>query len=182
MTTVILILACIVTVSYLLKVSVMSFRAQCVVAVAYAVFAWISMGRMTEVSHDMFTQLLASRPTRLNMGVCITLEAVVMMAWCFLSPLNSHPSRESKGGYLLSFYPGLLFAAAICFIQAQLLWLLPGTSFTLLAWLSAVGVLLLTIGGSRLLSWLTGNPSLRMEMLFIVNLLALLLCIIVTGG
>ena len=95
MTTVILILTCIVTISYLLKVSMMSFRAQCVVAVVYAVFAWISMGRMTEVSHDMFTQLLASRPTRLNMGVCITLEAVVMMAWCFLSPLNSHPSRES---------------------------------------------------------------------------------------
>ena len=91
MTTVILILACIVTVSCLLKVSMMSTRTQCVVAVAYGLFAWLSMGWMTEVSHDMFTQLLTARPTRLNIGVCITLEAMVMMAWCFRSPLPSHP-------------------------------------------------------------------------------------------
>ena len=181
MTTVILILACIVTVSFLLKVSMMSVRTQCVVAVVYALFAWLSMGWMTEVSHDVFTQMLLSRSTRLNLGVCITLEAVVMMAWCFCSPLSSS-SGESKAAFLLSLYPGLLFVAAICFVQAQLLWLLPGSSFTMLAWLSAVGVLLLTIGGSRLLCWLIGSPWLRKEMLFIVNLLALLLCIIITGS
>lgn len=173
MTTVILILACIVTVSCLLKVSLMSTRTQCVVAVVYGLFAWLSMGWMTEVSHDMFTQLLTARPTRLNIGVCITLEAMVMMAWCFRSPLTSH---------LLSFYPGLLFAAAISFVQAQMLWLLPGSDFTLLAWLSALGVMLLIMGGSRLLRWLTGSDAQRKEMLFIVNLLALLLCIIITGG
>ena len=90
-----------------------------------------------------------------------------------LSPLTSH---------LLSFYPGLLFAAAISFVQAQMLWLLPGSDFTLLAWLSALGVMLLIMGGSRLLRWLTGSDAQRKEMLFIVNLLALLLCIIITGG
>ncbi len=180
MTTVILILACIVTVSCLLKVSMMSTRTQCVVAVAYGLFAWLSMGWMTEVSHDMFTQLLTARPTRLNIGVCITLEAMVMMAWCFRSPLTSHPSPLTS--HLLSFYPGLLFAAAISFVQAQMLWLLPGSDFTLLAWLSALGVMLLIMGGSRLLRWLTGSDAQRKEMLFIVNLLALLLCIIITGG
>ena len=63
-----------------------------------------------------------------------------------------------------------------------MLWLLPGSDFTLLAWLSALGVMLLIMGGSRLLRWLTGSDAQRKEMLFIVNLLALLLCIIITGG
>ena len=50
-----------------------------------------------------------------------------------------------------------------------------------MAWLSAVGVFLLTLLGNRLLCWLMPEPPLRKEMLFIVSLMVLLLCIVITG-
>jgi hypothetical protein len=42
-------------------------------------------------------------------------------------------------------------------------------------------VALLSVGGSRLLRWVLGPRAFRQELLFIVNLLIVLLCVVLTG-
>ena len=81
----------------------------------------------------------------------------------------------------LYYYPGLLFAPALCYFQAQLFYLVPGIDFAVMRWLSSLFVLLFVIGGSWFLRWLLGDRAVRQEMLFIINLLIVILCVAITG-
>ncbi|MBR1400674.1 MAG: hypothetical protein IJ604_14830 [Prevotella sp.] len=169
------IMACLVAVSFLLKVGFFPMKGLVAVAFISAAFtAWV-VPRMTELPHDAFIEMCTNRNTLLNLAVCVVLEAVVMIAFCFATP------RTRWMRLLLCCYPGMLFAAAICYFLAQLLFLMPGVGFELLRWISALAALLFVVGGSTLLRRALGNRPARQEMLFIINLLILILCVAITG-
>ena len=161
--------------SSLVKAGLLSTRMRIAIAMCYAAFMWWVTPRMTELSHEVFTQLAATRGVLLDVAVCMVIEAVVMMAYCFCSP-------KQKGWYvILDYEPGLLALPALCYFQVQLLYGLPGVDYDWVAWLSAGLVLLLMLGGSLLLRWLLRERHLLMELLFIINLMIVILCVAITG-
>lgn len=169
------ILAGMILMSSLVKVGLLPMKVRLVVAVCYAAFmGWIT-SHMTELSHEVFVQLATNRSIMLDLAVCVILEAVMMMTYCFCSP------KQKVWRVLLEYEPVLLAIPALCYFQAQLLYGLPGVDYGWVAWLSAGFVLFLILCGSLFLRWLLQERHLLQELLFIINLMIVILCVAITG-
>ena len=80
------ILACFVTVSFLLKVGFFATKGLVAVGIVFAIFTLCVTPRMTELSHDVFLQITTTKEILLNVAVCMVLESVIMIAYCFTCP------------------------------------------------------------------------------------------------
>ena len=169
------ILAGMILMSSLVKAGLLPMKVRLVVAVCYAAFmGWVT-SHMTELSHEVFVQLATNRSIMLDLAVCVILEAVMMMTYCFCSP------KQKVWRVLLEYEPVLLAIPALCYFQAQLLYGLPGVDYGWVAWMSAGLVLFLMLGGPLLLRWLLRERHLLLELLFIINLLIVVLSVAITG-
>ena len=126
----------------------------------------------------------ASREKMLDVSVCITLEAAILITFCFdcFSGMRTRDTAFKRSvTFLLHLYPGLLIGGVLCYILAELLFSFPGIDFNMLSWTVATTTFLLIGVGARLLQILLGDKALRLEILFIVNLFIVVLSIIATG-
>ncbi|GHS99938.1 hypothetical protein FACS189421_11320 [Bacteroidia bacterium] len=114
-------------------------------------------------------------------AVLITIESVICFGFCFFS-LREIPGRK-KGKWwmiILDWYPGLLIFPVLFYVLTQIIFSLSGTSFTLIAYLFAGGVL----AGLPLLTWLIKRlypeKEFRLELHFIVSLFVCIIGLIAT--
>lgn len=177
-------LALFITFSFLLKVGFYSRWGVWAIAAGYALFAGAVTPWMTEQSKTVMAAFFASRPQMLNLSVGVTLEAAIMIAFCFDCSAETHTrhtSFQQAVTFLLKLYPGLLTGGVICYALALLLFTFPGLDFGNLPWIAAGVTFLSVSAGSRLLRHIIGDKPLRLEMLFFVNLFIAILSIIATG-
>lgn len=177
-------LALFIALSFLLKVGFYPRRGVWAVAAGCALFAWWVTPWVTEQSKSTVATFLASRPQLLDLSVCVTLEASVMVAFCF----DCFPETRTRNTafrqavtFFLKLYPGILIGGVIGYALALLLFTFPGLDFGNLSWIAAAVTFLTVCAGSRLLRYALGDRSLRLEVLFAVNIIMVLLCIIATG-
>ncbi len=182
MEAVIVTLACLIFVSTCLKTGFLPMKYWFAIGAGYAIWTWIVTPWVAAQPGSWLTDFLADRQNALNLSVCITLEATVMIAFCFES------AGESKQGTLkwladkiLFFYPGLLLAGVIPYTIQRLMMLLPGIDFTLLQWAATLAMLVLILLGTWILKILGGKQPQQLEMIFILNLFIVILSIILTG-
>ena len=147
--------------------------------------AWLVTPWMTEQSKTVVAAFFASRPQMLNLSVCVTLEAAIMITFCFdCFAKIAYPQHglQTSGHPLPEVYtPGILIGGVICYVLALLLFTFPGIDFGSLSWIAA-GVTFFAVGaGSHLLRYAIGDKPLRLEVLFIVNIFIVILSIIATG-
>jgi hypothetical protein len=120
----------------------------------------------------------------LNLSVCVTLEAAIMITFCFdcFAKMRTRNTAFKQAVTLfLKLYPGILIGGVICYVLALLLFTFPGIDFGSLSWIAA-GVTFFAVGaGSHLLRYAIGDKPLRLEVLFIVNIFIVILSIIATG-
>ena len=76
-------LALFIALNFLLKVGFYPRWGMWTVAAGCAFFAWLVTPWMTEQSKTVVAAFFASRPQMLNLSVCVTLEAAVMITFCF---------------------------------------------------------------------------------------------------
>ena len=134
--------------------------------------------------HIEIAAFFASREKMLDVSVCITLEAAILITFCFdcFSGMRTRDTAFKRSvTFLLHLYPGLLIGGVLCYILAELLFSFPGIDFNMLSWTVATTTFLLIGVGARLLQILLGDKALRLEILFIVNLFIVVLSIIATG-
>ncbi|WP_296121198.1 hypothetical protein [uncultured Bacteroides sp.] len=177
-------LAIFIALGFLLKVGFYPRWGMWTAAAGCALFAWLVTPWMTEQSKTVMAAFFASRPQMLNLSVCVTLEAAVMIAFCFdcFAEMRTRNTAFKQAVTLfLKLYPGILIGGVICYVLALLLFTFPGLDFGSLSWMAA-GVTFLAVGvGSRLLRYAIGGKPLRLEILFIVNIFIVILSIIATG-
>lgn len=126
----------------------------------------------------------ASRPQMLNLSVCVTLEAAVMITFCFdcFAEMRTRNTAFKQAVTLfLKLYPGILIGGVICYVLALLLFTFPGIDFGSLSWIAAGVTFFAVCAGSLLLRHAIGDKPLRLEVLFIVNIFIVILSIIATG-
>lgn len=170
--------------SFLLKVSFYPLWGKVAVAVAGALFMGLVTPWITELPPTWMTRFITYRPQLLDLSVCITLEAAIMIGFCFSRVAASFRTESlfaRSGRFLLLCYPGLLVGGSGCFLLSKILYSVPGINFQTLPWMAS-GAALLVVGcgaegGKRLMP----GQSLRLELLFVVNLFVLILTIILTG-
>ena len=168
-------LALFIALNFLLKVGFYPRWGMWTVAAGYAFFAWLVTPWMTEQSKTVVAAFFASRPQMLNLSVCVTLEAAVMITFCFdcFAEMRTRNTAFKQAVTLfLKLYPGILIGGVICYVLALLLFTFPGIDF---------GSLLAVCAGSLLLRHAIGDKPLRLEVLFIVNIFIVILSIIATG-
>ncbi|WP_455601086.1 hypothetical protein [Bacteroides rodentium] len=177
-------LALFIALNFLLKVGFYPRWGMWTVAAGCAFFAWLVTPWMTEQSKTVMASFFASRPQMLNLSVCVTLEAAVMITFCFdcFAEMRTRNTAFKQAITLfLKLYPGILIGGVICYVLALLLFTFPGIDFGNLSWIAA-GVTFLTVcAGSLLLRHAIGDKPLRLEVLFIVNIFIVILSIIATG-
>ena len=91
------------------------------VAAGYAFFAWLVTPWMTEQSKTVVAAFFASRPQMLNLSVCVTLEAAVMITFCFdcFAEMRTRNTAFKQAVTLfLKLYPGILIGGVICYVLA----------------------------------------------------------------
>lgn len=177
-------LAVFVTASFLLKVGFYSRWGILAAATGCALFAWLVTPWMTEQSKTVMSAFFTSRAQMLNLSVCVTLEAVLMIAFCFdcFTEIRTRNTVFKQAvTFFLKLYPGILVGGVICYALALLLFSYPGIDFGSLSWIAALAAFLTVCLGSPLLHLLLGDKSLRLEVLFIVNIFIVILSIIATG-
>jgi len=177
-------LALFITLSFLLKVGFYPRRGIWTAAAGCALFAGLVTPWVTEQSKATMAAFFASRPQMLDLSACVTLEAAVMVAFCFdcFAEMRTRNSTFKQAVTLfLKLYPGVLIGGVISYALALLLFTFPGLDFGSLPWIAAAVAFLTVCAGSRLLRYAIGDRPLRLEVLFIVNLFTVLLSIIATG-
>lgn len=182
MSTVISILTCLIFFSTCLKLGFLPQKYILGIGGAYAIFTWLVTPWVTELPGSWLTEFLAVRDNALNLSVCVTLEATILIAFCFESAGEGKQSLFRRiADKVLAYYPGLLLAGVIPYALQQLLLHLPGVDFTWMQWGASLAVLVLIGAGTWLLKVLAGKPSQRLELLFILNLFIVILSVIITG-
>ncbi len=160
--------------SFLLKCSFFPRGWTAVAALALALAVRLAIPWLVRQPAGLVADWTSTPGRMLDGAVCIVLEAVLMMAFCF-----GRPSGRLR---LLSLYPGLLVFPAACWGWDQLLFARPGIHFDRFAWIAALVTLAVAFGGSRLLARLVPDEATRLEGLFLINLFLLLLCVAATGA
>ena len=160
--------------SFLLKCSFFPRGWTAVAALALALAVRLAIPWLVRQPAGLVADWTSTPGRMLDGAVCIVLEAVLMMAFCF-----GRPSGRLR---LLSLYPGLLAFPASCWGWDQLLFARPGIHFDRFAWIAALVTLAVAFGGSWLLARLVPDEATRLEGLFLINLFLLLLCVAATGA
>ena len=132
-------------------------------ALVYTVFLICIGPWATEQSPTEINSLLASAPHILTLSVYVTLEASIMITFCFNCFADTSKQRT-------------------LFLLIQLFFAFPGVSFGLITGISSVAVFILISGLSLLLKNIVGERKLRLEILFITNLFIVLLSVVSTGN
>ena len=162
MTVLLTLVALLSLLSFLLKCSFFPRGWTAVAALALALAVRLAIPWLVRQPAGLVADWTSTPGRMLDGAVCIVLEAVLMMAFCF-----GRPSGRLR---LLSLYPGLLLFAR------------PGIHFDRFAWIAALVTLAVAFGGSRLLARLVPDEATRLEGLFLINLFLLLLCVAATGA
>ena len=177
-------LALFIALNFLLKVGFYPRWGMWTVAAGCAFFAWLVTPWMTEQSKTVVAAFFASRPQMLNSSVCVTLEAAIMITFCFdcFAEMRTRNTAFKQAVTLfLKLYPGILIGGVICYVLALLLFTFPGIDFGSLSWIAAGVTFFAVCAGSLLLRHAIGDKPLRLEVLFIVNIFIVILSIIATG-
>lgn len=134
-----------------------------------------------EQSKAEITAWLSTPAIMQNVAVLITLETVIFVSFAFMRLRQALGTKVKK--YLmipLNIYPGLLLLPVLYFVLAQLFYALPGVSFNTISYGLAIAVFIFF----PLLSWgftkLLPEEDLRLEILFIVNLIVCMIGLITT--
>ncbi len=172
MTYVLLTQLCLLMVSCLLKTAFWPWRRKAVLIIVYATIVFINSSLMGEVSGTSTDTLIHSRAVRLDWTILVLLESLIIIVYCF---------AVNRWQRILSYYPGLLALATICYLQMQVLITIPGISFTTFGWYSTTATIVLLSLGSLLTRWGTHDRDTATELLFITQLLIIILCILFTG-
>ncbi len=162
-------LALFIALNFLLKVGFYPRWGMWTVAAGCAFFAWLVTPWMTEQSKTVVASFFASRPQMLNLSVCVTLEAAVMITFCFdcFAEMRTRNTAFKQAVTLfLKLYPGILIGGVICYVLALLLFTFPGIDFGSLSWIAAGVTFLAVCAGSLLLRHAIGDKPLRLEVLF----------------
>ena len=118
-----------IVLSFILKIGFYPRWGVWLAGIGCAVFLLAIGEWATEQSATEIASLFASRSRMLTFSVYITLEASVMIAFCFncFAKVLPHPTlfRETVSR-ILNLYPGLLMAVVLAYLLPQLFFTFPG--------------------------------------------------------
>ena len=184
METLVLVMMILVCFSFVLKQTFHGVKEIMIISVLIAFFVGMAWPFAIEQSKTQIAAWISDQKLMLDMAVLLSIDVALTMLFCVDHvDLNTseYVSRRKWIFYIaLKFFPGLLIFPVLFSLLVMLIFMLPGMSFQVLAWTLAVVLLTLTPVLTYGLRWLLPERPIRLELLFLVEVLLGLMGIIGT--
>ncbi len=161
--------------NFLLKQTFRKWWSVITIAIIAALFSGFMWHFAIEQSKSQIAEWLSDTSLMLDVAVILSIEVFLHIAFCI-----SACDKSSLIYRILRWFPGVLIFPVLFFLLTALIFSLPGVSFAAIAWLFAGVVLILIPLGRILLVRLLPEEEIRLEVLFMTNVLIAVLGIIAT--
>ena len=184
MTTVVLILMILVCFNFLLKQTFVTRNILAITTLVLGIFAAFMWQVAIEQSKTQIIDWLHDTALMRNIAAILSIDVVVQLTFCIFtvrsagSRGNTLRSRIIVKGLL--FYPGFIIFPVVFALLVQLIFLTPGVSFTLVSTSLGVAILFAVPLGRMALRTILPESDLRLEILFLSNVLVALVGIVAT--
>ena len=181
METLVLVMMILVCFSFVLKQTFHGVKEIMIISVLVAFFVGMTWPFAIEQSKTQIAAWIADQKLMLDMAVLLSIDVALTMLFCVDLKTSEHVScRKWVFFIFLKYFPGLLFFPVLFSVLVMTIFLLPGVSFEVVAWGLAVVLLVLTPVCTYGLRWLLPERPIRLELLFLVEVLLGLMGIIGT--
>lgn len=184
MKTIVLVMMILVCFNYILKQTYQKFYSVVFYAAVCALFTSLMWPYAIEQSKSQISVWLSDPALMLDVAVILTLEVCIQMAFCMLSA-RIQASVKTKpltiwAYRILRCFPGILILPVLYSALVTVIFAMPGTSFSLVAWTLAAIIFFALPFGTYILKKLLPEKEIRLELLFLSNALIAILGIIAT--
>lgn len=184
MTTVVFILMILVCFNFLLKQTFVARHILIITTFVLGIFATLMWQVAIEQSKTQISDWLQNTELMRDIAVVLSMDVVAQLTFCILtvrmadSNHRKFRSRLMAKGLLL--YPGFIIFPVVLALLVQLIFLFPGVSFMLVSSLLGAAIFIVVPLGSFLLRRLLPESDLRLEILFLSNVLVAFVGVIAT--
>jgi hypothetical protein len=159
--------------SFVLKQTFHGVKEIMIISVLVAFFVGMTWPLAIEQSKTQIAAWIADQKLMLDMAVLLSIDVALTMLFCVHHvdlKTSEHVSRRKWMFFIfLKFFPGLLVFPVLFSVLVMTIFLLPGVSFQVVAWVLAVVLLVLTPVFTYGLRWLLPERPIRLELLFLVE-------------
>lgn len=172
-----------VSFSFLLKLTCYPLPGRIAVGLLAAVFVIFTYDAASSQSKTQIEEWLENTSLMLDISVLLTVDVAFQIVFCVLGAKAFYTklTKTENIVYRISFWiPGLLIFPALFSLLTELIFSLTGVDFATTAWSLAAALLLLVPMLAWLVKYLIPETDLRLEMMFLVNLIIAALGIVAT--
>ncbi len=170
--------------SLVLKLTRLPQWGQALICLACGLSVGLSWERAAGESKTAIADLLQDPTLMLDVAVVLTVDVVLQVAFCIIDARLLAGEALSKSARILRgvtlWVPGLLIVPVLYALLVEVIFSLPGADFQVLAWEVAAGVVAVGLGLPWLIKRAVPEPDLRLELLFMVNVLVAMLGVVAT--
>ncbi len=170
--------------SFVLKQTFHGVKEIMIISVLVAFFVGMAWPFAIEQSKTQIAAWIADQKLMLDMAVLLSVDVALTMLFCVHHvdvKTSEHVSRRKWMFYIaLKYFPGLLVFPVLFSLLVMVIFMLPGMSFQVLAWTLAAVLLVLTPALTYGLRWLLPERPIRLELLFLIEVLLGLMGIVGT--
>ena len=180
---VVVIIMLLVSFSFLLKLTTLRRYGRIAVGAVAALFLLATYGAATGQSKTQIADWLTQPELMLDTSILLTVDVAFQLCFCVLAAKElTSPLRRAERWALATcrYVPGILIFPVLFAALTELVFSLPGTDFALLGNASAIVVLVLTPLLAAALKLLLPEEDIRIELIFMLNLIIAALGIVAT--
>lgn len=149
METLVLVMMILVCFSFVLKQTFHGVKEIMIISVLVAFFVGMTWPLAIEQSKTQIAAWIADQKLMLDMAVLLSIDVALTMLFCVHHvdlKTSEHVSRRKWVFFIfLKYFPGLLVFPVLFSVLVMTIFLLPGVSFQVVAWVLAVVLLVLTL-------------------------------------
>lgn len=180
---VVIIIMLLVGFSFVLKLTCQRPAARIAVSAVAAVFVLLACDSASSQSKTQIADWLEQPALMLDVAVLLTVDVAFQICFCVLAAKAIagvvSPARRLAIA-VCRYVPGLLIFPVLFAMLTALIFALPGVEFSRIAQAAALGLLVVAPLLAAGLKWLVPEPDIRLEVIFMVNLLIAALGVVAT--
>lgn len=173
-----------VGVSVLLKLSSLRFPTRIAVSFVMGAFIVFSYNYAASQSKTQIADWLQNPGIMLDTAVWLTIDVAFQICFCILASkrlvTNFTNKKESIFYDISRWVPGILIFPVLTALLTGLIFSFPGTDFAVIGWSLAIAVLVVAPLGVMFLKWLIPELDIRLELIFLINIIIACLGIVAT--
>lgn len=175
METLMIVMMVLVCFSFVLKQTFHGVKEVMVMAVLLTFFVGMAWTFAIEQSKTQIAAWMADSQLMLDMAVLMSVDVLLTIFFCVMHVDIKTAEKVSKLKFytyiFLKYFPGLLIFPVLFAALVSLIFFFPGASFQLIAWGLAMAVFVLMPSLTYGLRWLLPERPIRLELLFLVDVL-----------